>query len=342
MGIIVLALAILPILGIGGMQLYKAEVPGPTKDKLTPRIQQTAKLLWGVYVLMSVAETALLLLAKMDLFDAICHTFGTVATGGFSTRNASIAAFENPWVHWIIIIFMVLAATNFTLHYYALKGRPLHYLRDVQFRYFISSLIIGITLVSLTSFSSIIEHGHSLRDVIFDVVSQGTCTGFATVDYELWHPAAITVIILLMFMGGMVGATSGGLKTMRWVLVFKQIIIEIRKLIHPNAVYAVRLGEQVIPEKVAANILSFSLLFITTYIVSALALLLLGLDYATALGGPIACLSNVGPGLGLVGPVENYALLAASAKWVFIADMIAGRLEIFTILVLFSRSFWRK
>lgn len=341
-GIIVFTLAILPILGIGGMQLYKAETPGPTKDKLTPRIQQTAKLLWGIYIFLTAAETVLLLLCGMNLFDALCHTFGTVATGGFSTRNVSIAAFDNPWIHWIIIVFMFLAGTSFALHYRALIGRPLLYLREPEFRFYGGAILTGIILIVLSSLPEFHATGKTLRDAVFVAVSQGTCTGFTTVDYERWHPLAILILIILMFMGGMVGSTSGGLKSMRCMLILKRIHIEIKKLVHPNAVYPLRFGLRVIPDDVITNILAFSFLFITTFLVGSIALISLGLDFGTSFGATIACLSNVGPGIGLVGPSENYYALPLMAKWILIAIMYLGRLELLTVLVLFSRSFWRK
>lgn len=342
MGIIVFTLAILPILGIGGMQLYKAEITGPTKDKLTPRISQTAKLLWGVYTLMTLAETILLVLCGMNLFDALCHSFGTVATGGFSTRNASIAAFDNPWIHWVIILFMFLAGANFALHYRAMRGHPLAHWREPEFRFYGSALLVGVVVILVSSWSRFEPARVTIRDAFFVVVSQGTCTGFTTADYERWHPLAILTLIVLMFLGGMVGSTSGGLKTMRWVIIMKSIQVEIRRLIHPSGVYPIRFGSKLISDQAATNILAFSLLYVVVFLAGGGLLVGLGLDYSTSFGSSIACLSGVGPGIGLVGPTENYNALPDPAKWTLIAEMYLGRLELLTVMALFSRGFWRK
>jgi trk system potassium uptake protein TrkH len=342
MGIIVISLAILPMLGIGGMQLFKAESPGPTKDKLTPRIRQTAALLWGVYVLLSALETALLMLCGMDLFDALCHTFGTMATGGFSTRNASIAAFDNPWIHWVIIVFMFIAGTNFTLHYHALRGRPLRYIRDAEFRYYGATVLCAVVAVLLSSWSSLRGNGQHLRDVVFQVVSLLTTTGYVTADYERWHPFAILVLLLLMFIGGMAASTGGGMKVMRVVIVLKHAHIEIKKLIHPHAIFPLRFGKRIIAQDIATNVLGFFLLFIVIFVAGGAVLLMLGLDFPTALGASIACLANIGPGIGVVGPTGNYTSLPVLSKWVLIVMMLMGRLELYTVLVLFSRSFWRR
>ncbi|MFH1861598.1 MAG: TrkH family potassium uptake protein [bacterium] len=342
MGIIVFSLAILPILGIGGMQLYKAEAPGPTKDKLTPRISQTAKLLWGVYILLSALETGLLMLCGVDLFDALCHMFGTMATGGFSTHNASIAVFSNPWVHWIIILFMFLAGTNFVLHYRALSGKPGFYWRNPEFRFYVGTLLVAILLITLFSWSRFEQHGHTLRDSVFQAVSLCTTTGFITADYEKWHTLAIIVLILLMFMGGMAGSTGGGMKMMRCLILIKHAHIEVKKLIHPNAVFPLRFGSRVISADTTTNILGFFLLYMVFFVLGALLLAALGQDFYTSIGASIACLSNIGPGIGFVGPNGNYAGMPVMAKWILIFLMLLGRLELFTVLVLFSRTFWRK
>ncbi|RJP79765.1 MAG: TrkH family potassium uptake protein [Candidatus Zixiibacteriota bacterium] len=342
MGIIIFSLAILPILGIGGMQLYKAEAPGPTKDKLTPRVRQTAALLWGVYVLFSALETGLLMLAGMDLFDALCHTFGTMATGGFSTRNASIAAYDNPWIHWIIIIFMVLAGINFALHYRALTGRVLVYPRDPEFRFYLAMMVAGTVLLSASSWRHFGSLEQGLRDSIFQVVSITTTTGYITADYEQWHPLAVIVLVLLMFMGGMAGSTGGGMKMMRILILIKQAHIEVKKFIHPQALYPLRMGRRVIPPEVITNILGFFLLYVVIYVLGSMFLVALGLDLATSFSASVACLANIGPGLAEVGPVANYGALPLPAKWSLAFLMMVGRLEVFTVLVLFSRSYWRK
>ncbi|MBU1651100.1 TrkH family potassium uptake protein [bacterium] len=342
MGIIVFSLAILPILGIGGMQLFKAEAPGPTKDKLTPRIRETAKLLWVVYVVLSAVETGLLMLCGMDLFEALCHTFGTMATGGFSTRNASIAAFENSWIHWIIIVFTVLAGTNFALHFRAMAGRPLIYFKDPEFRFYGTVLAGASVIVYLFNWNRFESFGSGFRDSVFQVVSICTTTGYATADYELWHPLSIIVLIILMFMGGMAGSTGGGMKMVRCMILLRHAHIEVKKLIHPNAVYPLRFGKKIMQEEITTNILGFFLLFIVIFVTGALTLSALGLDFATSFGASVACLANIGPAIGDVGPTDNYAFMPDLAKWMLILMMMMGRLELFTVLVLFSRTFWRK
>ncbi|TKJ42259.1 potassium transporter [candidate division LCP-89 bacterium B3_LCP] len=342
MGIIVFSLAILPVLGIGGMQLFKAEAPGPTKDKLTPRINQTAKLLWGVYVLLSGIETVLLMFCGMDLFEALCHTFGTMATGGFSTRNASIAAYENPWVHWVIIIFMIMAGTNFALHYRALLGKPLLYFKDTEFKFYLGSIITAIIIVIVFSWTRFDSAGSGVRDSIFQVVSLCTTTGYVTANYEAWHPLAVLVLIILMFMGGMAGSTGGGMKMMRCMILLRHAHNEIKKLIHPNAIFPIRFGQRITPPEVTTNILGFFLLYIVIFVIGALILSALGLDFQTSFGASIACLANIGPSIGDVGPMGNYSAMPGLAKWILILMMLMGRLELFTVLVLFSRSFWKK
>jgi len=342
MGIIVFSLAILPVLGIGGMQLFKAEAPGPTKDKLTPRIRETAKLLWGVYVLLSGIETILLMICGMDLFDALCHSFGTMATGGFSTRNASVAAYDNSWIHWIIIVFMFLAGTNFALHFRALTGKPLLYFKDSEFRFYLGSIITAIVLVFLFSLGKFQDASIGFRDSVFQVVALCTTTGFVTADYLTWHPFAILLLIILMFMGGMTASTGGGMKMVRCMILLKHAHIEIKKLIHPRAVYPLRFGQRVMEGNLITNILGFFLLFIVIFVIGAMILTALGLDFATSFGASIACLANIGPAIGDVGPMGNYAAMPDMAKLVLIVMMVMGRLELFTVLVLFSGSFWKK
>ncbi len=342
MGIIVFSLAILPVLGIGGMQLFKAEAPGPTKDKLTPRIRQTAKLLWGVYVLLSLSETVLLMICGMDLFEALCHTFGTMATGGFSTRNASIAAYDSSCIHWVIIVFMFLAGTNFALHYRALSGKPLLYFKDSEFRFYAGVIVTAVVVVFLFSLGRFENPMIGFRDSVFQVVSLCTTTGYVTANYVTWHPLAILILIILMFMGGMTASTGGGMKMVRCMILLKHAHIEIKKLIHPRAVYPLRFGQRVMDGSMVTNILGFFLLFIVIFVLGALILTGMGLDFATSFGASIACLANIGPAIGDVGPTGNYAGMPILAKWVLIVMMVMGRLELFTVLVLFSGSFWKK
>ncbi len=343
MGIILLSLAILPLLGVGGMQLFKAEVPGPTPDKLTPRLKNTAKLLWGVYVLLSLAETIALKLAGMNWFDALCHTFGTMATGGFSTKNTSLGFYDSALIDYIVVFFMILAGLNFALHYRALKGKPLDYFKDREAKIFLSiigfaTLLIGVDVWRVT--------GHQLlktaQDSLFQVVSILTTTGYGTADYEGWSTLSQVILFFLMFFGGCAGSTGGGIKIIRTIILFKLGLNEIKRLIHPNAVYSIRIGKIVVPREIANNIGGFFLLHVALTVFGILFMSALGLDFETAFGSVAANINNIGPGLGDVGPTENYANIPIIGKWFLSFLMLAGRLEIFTVLILFTFSFWRK
>lgn len=344
MGIIVLSLAILPLLGIGGMQLFKAEVPGPTADKLTPRIKDTARVLWLVYVGITMAEVVLLLLGGMDLFDAVCHAFATMATGGFSTRGASIQAYDSAYIDTVITLFMFLAGTNFALHYKFLLGRFNAFWRDCEFKAFLG-IALGTTLVITLSnrlggvFDSFLE---SLRYGAFQAVSIGTTTGFVTADYELWTPLAQILIFMLMFIGGSAGSTGGGMKVVRLIVVVKQGLIELRRLLHPQAMIPLKLGRRVVPRQVVRSIIGFFLCYIGLFVLVSLFMTMLGLDLVTAIGASASCLGNIGPGLGLVGPTENFAFIPVIGKWILALSMMVGRLEVYTILVLLTRDFWRR
>ncbi|MBW6510865.1 MAG: TrkH family potassium uptake protein [Desulfuromonadaceae bacterium] len=343
MGIIVLSLAILPMLGVGGMQLFKAEVPGPTTDRLKPRIQDTAKLLWGVYVLLTAAETLLLMYGGMNFFEAICHSFATLATGGFSTRNASVAAFDSPFIEWVIIVFMFLAGINFSLHYHALRGRFQEYRRNEEFLTYVGiTLVVTIVLTFLT-----FDTGHgalatSLRDSAFQTVSILTTTGFGTADYELWPVLAQYLLVFLMFVGGCAGSTGGGMKVARILLLFKHAQVSVFRLIHPRAVRLAKLGGTPVDREVMQSILGFFALFMGIFVAASFMLAATGLDLVSAAAAVIATLSNIGPGLGSVGPTDNFAHVSDPGKGILIFCMLAGRLELFTVLVLFFPSFWRK
>ena len=344
MGIVLLALAILPLLGVGGMQLFRAEVPGPSADRLTPRISQTAKLLWSVYVLLTALQTIALLLAGLSFFDAVCHAFATMATGGFSTRNASIAAYDSPTVHWIIIVFMFLAGTNFTLHYLALRGRVRSYARDDEFRFYvkvilIASALIGVPLLAAGLYPSVES---TIRHVLFQTVAIITTTGFVTADYLLWPPVAHAVLLVLMAIGGCAGSTGGGIKVVRLLLLLKAAKLELQKLLHPRAVTTLWFNERAVTPQLATNVLGFLLFFMLVYLAGVVILTLGGRDLVTAIGATAATLGNIGPGLGSVGPVENYAHLAAWEKWLLMFFMLAGRLELYTVLVLFLPEAWRR
>lgn len=344
MGIVLLALAILPLLGVGGMQLFRAEVPGPLHERLTPRISQTAKLLWGVYVLLTVLEAAALRLAGMSLFDAICHAFATMATGGFSTRNASVGAYANPAIHWIIIVFMFLAGTNFTLHYLALRGKLRAYTRDDEFRFYFSVIAIAFVLISLPLVLQQVYPTleQAARHGLFQTVSIMTTTGFVTADYLLWPPVAHAVLLVLMAVGGCAGSTGGGIKVVRLLILFKAAKSELQKLLHPRAVTTLWFNGRAVPAQLATNVLGFLLLFMLIYIAGIVVLTLSGHDLLSAVGATAATLGNIGPGLGSVGPVENYAHFLGWEKWLLMFFMVVGRLELYTVLVLFLPEAWRR
>ncbi|AER67155.1 potassium uptake protein, TrkH family [Thermovirga lienii DSM 17291] len=344
MGIIVLSLAVLPFLGVGGMQLYKAEVPGPVPEKLTPRIQQTALLLWGVYVFLSALEVALLLGGGMNLFESLTHTFGTMATGGFSPLNGSIGQYNNPYFDWVITIFMFLAGANFALHYMMLRGDLKAWWKDEEFRFYTIVIFLGIaTATSFLYFSetygSLLE---SLRYAAFQVVSIVTTTGYVTADYEKWPFYVQYMLLFLMFVGGCAGSTGGGIKNLRIMLLLRHVKNELRRLLHPSAVLHVRTAGQVVERDVIGSVTAFFILYIGLFAVAALFMSALGVDVLTSIASVAATIGNIGPGLGTVGPAENYAHIPLAGKWVLSFCMLLGRLEIYTVMILFLPETWRR
>jgi trk system potassium uptake protein TrkH len=343
MGIIVLVVAILPALGTGGMQLFKSEVPGPEPDRLKPRIKETAKLLWGVYLLFSVLQVACLYFTGMSLVDALTHMFGTMPTGGFTPKNLSVGAYDNPIFENIIILFMFIAGANFTLHYKALHGNLKSLFKDREFLFYSGVILFSILAIAtelrLYIYNSIFT---ALRYASFQVVSIATTTGFVTADYDVWPAFSKSVLLVLMFIGGCAGSTGGAIKNIRVLLLMKQAYREFRKLIHPQAVSPIRLGDKVISEGVMRNITGFFFLYIFIFVISSFIMTILGLDIVSAMGSVAATLGNVGPGLGLVGPVQTYAFIPPLGKIVLTICMLLGRLEIYTVLVLVVPEFWRK
>jgi trk system potassium uptake protein len=343
MGFIVLSLAILPMLGVGGMQLFKAEMPGPTADRLKPRIQDTAKLLWGVYVLLTAAQTVLLMFGGMNFFDALCHAFTTLATGGFSTRNASMAAFDSAYIDGVTTFFMFIAGVNFSLHYYALRGKLNNFYRNEEFRiylYLTGGIILLVMWINQGAvYSSFFAN---LRYSTFQVVSIMTTTGFGTADYALWPATAQYLLFFAMFVGGYAGSTAGGMKVARFLLLFKHAQVQIYRLIHPRAVRLVKLGDTPVDREVMQAILGFFALYIAIFALASFLMMLTGLDVVSAGGSVIATLGVIGPGFGSVGPVENYGHILPFGKIVLVGCMLLGRLELFTVLVLFFPSFWRR
>ncbi len=344
MGIIVLAVAVLPFLGVGGMQLFRAEVPGPTPDRLRPRISQTANILWRVYVGLTAAQVMLYLAGGLSLFDSLTHAFGTMPTGGFSPRTASVGAFASPFVQYVTILFMYLAGVNFALHYRALRGRPHSLLEDEEWRFYTILLLVALAIVLTANLAAGIGGSpeEAFRSALFQVVSIGTTTGFATADYVAWPGVSQAVLLFLMFVGGMAGSTGGGMKTLRFWAALKQGVTELRKHLHPRAVMVTRVGGKVVSEGVMLNILAFMLLFVASFIVGAMLLAMMGLDLLTAAGASAAAIGNIGPGLAAVGPTGNYAWVPDLGKVVLSALMLLGRLEIYTVLVLFHPEFWRR
>lgn len=343
MGFIVLSLAILPMLGVGGMQLFKAEMPGPTADRLKPRIQDTAKLLWGVYVLLTALQTILFMFGGMNFFEAVCHAFTTLASGGFSTRNASIAAFDSAYIDWVTVFGMFLAGINFALIYHALRGKGRIFWRNEEFRIYLWLTAAMIVLVMAANHGSVYTSiFDNLRYSAFQVVSILTTTGFGTADYVLWPSMSQHLLFFAMFIGGCAGSTAGGMKVARFLLLFKHAQVQIYRLIHPRAVRLVKLGEVPVDREVMQAILGFFALWMGTFMFATILMSAAGLDMISAAGSVIATLGVVGPGFGSVGPMENYAHLVPFGKSTLIFCMLLGRLELFTLLVLFFPSFWRK
>ncbi len=355
MGIIVLTLAILPMLGVGGMQLFKAEAPGPSTDKFTPRVKETARRLWLIYAGITLAEV-LFLLPVMDLFDAVNHAFATLATGGFSTRNGSVADFDSAYVDWVITVFMFLAGMNFVLHYRLIRGKKITFLKDEEF-YLYTAVTLVATLATVFAtweptasiFAGEAGGGDTysrlddaFRFGAFQVVSIITTTGFGTADYLVWPPLATVVIFGLFFSGSMAGSTGGGIKIIRHLLLIKNTLKEFRQLVHPRAIIPLRFNGAVVSEEVMRNVLTFFVMYIALVGIGTMAMALLGLDLISAMSGTMSSLGNIGPAFGTLGPVSNYAHLPELGKWVLALLMMAGRLEIFTVIVILMPVFWRR
>lgn len=343
MGIIVLGIAILPFLGVGGMQLYKAEVPTPVPDKLQPRIRDTALILWKVYALITVAEVLALWAGGMSLYDAVNHALTTLPTGGFSTKNASVAQFDSLYFDLVISFFMVLAGINFSLHYQLLKGQTLAFWRDSECRFFLGAVLVLTLLVAFDVWRSVYATlGEALRYGLFQVVSIVTTTGYATADYEQWPAMSQLILLLCMFLGASAGSTGGGMKCLRIMLCFKFCYKELFSLIHPRAVTHVKIAGKTVPDDVLRSVLGFLALYMGLFGFCSVLLAGLGVDFITAFGAVAATLGNIGPGFGMVGPVENYAQIPYLGKWLLIWCMLLGRLEIFTVIILLVPEFWRK
>ncbi|WP_127138416.1 TrkH family potassium uptake protein [Flagellimonas oceanensis] len=355
MGIIVLAIAILPLLGIGGMQLFAAEAPGPGGDKLHPRITDTAKRLWLIYFGYTVLETLLLKLAGMSFFDAINHALATMSTGGFSTKNASLAFWnDQPLIQYIVALFMFLAGSNFVLSYFALTGRVKRVFKDEEFKYYFGFIVVFTIIAALgvyfradvpvSDFHPMVfgEAESAFRHTLFQVIAVITTTGFVSADFTSWTPFLTVFFFGLMFLGGSAGSTAGGIKVMRHLLIIKNGILEFKRTLHPNAVIPVRYNQKTVTEHIVYNVVAFFVLYMLLFIIGSLVLGFLGLDFVSAVGGSASSLGNVGPALGSLNPVSNYNSLPDAGKWWCSFLMLLGRLELFTVLIVLTPYFWKK
>lgn len=357
MGIIVLTIAILPLLGIGGMQLFMAEAPGPSADKMHPRITETAKRLWLIYFSLTLAEFLLLKVAGMTWFDAINHAMATMSTGGFSTKNSSLAYYNSvPMIQYIVIFFMFIAGTNFILTYFAFKGKFQRVLKNEEFKWYLFGVVFLTIIISILiihfqdpNLQTNVNHPASwgkfesaFRHSLFQVVAIFTTTGFVSADFTMWNSFATAIIFSLFFIGGSAGSTSGGVKIVRQIIMIKSSILELKKLLHPNAIIPVRYGGNAIQQNIVYNILSFFVLYMLIFILSAVLLTFLGLDFTSAIGAAASSLGNIGPGLGSISPVDNFAHLSDAAKWFCAFLMLIGRLELFTVLILLTPYFWKR
>ncbi len=344
MGIIVLGIAVLPLLGTGGMELYRAEFSGARSEKLKPRIAEAAMALWKIYVAFSLAEYVALRLAGMSRFDSICHTFTTVSTGGFSPRALSVESYQSPLIEYIVVIFMLLGGVNFTQHYRLfVERRPRSFLVDSEIRAYLMITVFAAAILSVALLlSSSRSAEEAFRLALFQVVSIMTTTGFSSADFEKWVPVATFVLLMLMFVGGCTGSTAGGMKTARVVMLWKVVGREFRRMVERRGVFAIRMQGRAVPENTIATVLNLVYLALLINVGAGLVLTALGLDLVTAFSAVAATMFNIGPGLGAVGPAENYAHLPTLAKWLLSFCMLAGRLEYYTVLVILTPMFWRK
>ena len=343
MGIVVLTAAVLPLLGIGAYQLIKAEAPGPTLDKITPKIAETAKVLWLIYLFLSAAETILLIFGGMSLFDALTHTFGTLATGGFSPKALSVGHYDSGYIDVVITVFMVLAGMNFAIYFWVATGNIRKILANIEMKVYLA-IFIGVTLIiALVLFRNVYStFGKSLRHAGFQTATILTTTGYVTTDYELWPNLAQILLFGLMFVGGCSGSTGGGIKVVRIVTLAKLAINEMRYLSHPRGVFSVKMGGQTLKKDVVYTVAGFYFLYITMLLITTIVVASAGNDILTSLSSALVTLGNIGPGFGKIGPSGNYAYLPEYVKWFLSFAMMAGRLELYTVLILFTPRLWKK
>jgi len=346
LGIIVISLAVLPVFGVSGTQLFAAESSGPTKDKIHPKISETAKRLFAIYITLTIVETILLWFGGMNWFDAICHSFATIATGGFSTKQASIGYWDSSYIQYVISIFMILSGVNFSLYYFGLKNKWHKVRENEELRYFLITLftfaiIVTLSLIDFSKVQSFQTLEIAWRNAFFTVSSLMTTTGFATVDYMFWQPLTWVILLIVMLTGASAGSTSGGMKMIRVVISIKAIYFQFKQLIHPNAVFPIRYSKHMVREDIVTRVLAFTLLYLTIVTLGILVLAISGMGFQESIGGLITCLGGVGPGLGLVGPAGNFAYVPEFSKWFLSLIMLMGRLELFTVLLLFTPAFWK-
>jgi len=343
MGFVVLYIALYPLLGIGAMQLYRAEAPGPEKDRLRPRIRSTARILWIIYLSLSIVLTILLFVGGMGLLDAVCQMFATLGTGGFSTRNDSIAGFHSAYVDWVLIVFMWLASTNFSLHWAVITGKPGRLLRNPEWRFYTALMAVVAALFAALAWTSTdVSFGTAVREGVFTAAATASTTGFALADYELWAPLGQYVVFLLLFVGGCAGSTAGAMKVIRVQIFAKQAWRGLFRTVHPTAVAPPRLGERAVTTEMLRSVFSFIGLYLLTWALFSAGMSLTGMDFATATSSVASALGNVGPGLGGIGPFDNFAWIHPAGKAMLTFCMLAGRLELFTVVLLFSPAYWRR
>lgn len=342
MGIIVLTVAIFPLLGIGGIELFVAEAPGPTSDKIHPRIRETAKRLWLIYLGLTFVLIFLLRMGGMTGFDSLNHALTTMATGGFSTKNASIAFFTDPYLQYVLILFMILAGTNYTVLYWGLKLNFQKVLKIDEFKVYIGLILFLVILISIPVHSvSGMTWEKSFRDSLFQIVSLITTTGFVSADYTQWSESLTFIFFLIIFLGACAGSTAGGIKIIRHLVFFKNTWLEFKRIIHPRAIVPLKLNDQVVPPRILTHVIIFLLLYLSTFLIGSVFVIMTGMDFLSAIGATATALGNVGPGIGSVGPVNNFAAVPETAKWILSFLMLLGRLELFTIFLLFTPFFWR-
>ena len=342
MGIVVMSVALLPLLGYGGVQLFRTEAVGPLKSKLTPQIRETARILWLIYLGLIAAGALLLWAGKMNLFDAICHSTAAIATGGFSTKNTSIGYYQNAYIDIVVIFLMLAGGANFALHWFALRGKPGSYLKDPEFRFWltlVAAAIVVITVINLIQRPETV--GMALRSAAFSVTTIASTTGFVTVDFDQWSFAPKFILLGFLFTGSCAGSTCGSIKMFRWLVALKAARLQLRKNLHPQAIMPLRIGEGTIPDETVKSILLFIVTYFAMVALGAWGLMLTGLNLETALSGTAACAAGCGPGMGSLGAMETYFAISPIAKYILMMEMLLGRLEIFSLLVIFTRGFWQ-